>query len=95
MNMRKEVLLSSQMEGTRLSFSELLLFKNEKESNVSISDVEEVSNCVAVLNHGIRLLNKDNRLPITSLLIRKMHAILLQGGRGTSKRPGEFRASHN
>lgn len=87
---RKEALLSSQIEGTQSSLSDLLLFELDAAPGVSMDDVEEVSNYVAALKHGLRRLREDG-FPLSRRLIREMHALLLQGGRGASKQPGEFR----
>ncbi|MCS3748524.1 Fic family protein [Xanthomonas arboricola] len=89
---RKEALLSSQIEGTQSSFSDLLLFEMDAAPGVPVGDVEEVSNYVAALNHGLRRLREDD-FPLSLRLIREMHALLLQGGRGAGKQPGEFRRS--
>lgn len=87
---RKEALLSSQIEGTQSSLSDLLLFELDEAPGVPIDDVEEVSNYVAALNHGLKRLREDN-FPLSLRLIREMHALLLRGGRGAGKQPGEFR----
>ncbi|WP_173427205.1 Fic family protein [Pseudoxanthomonas suwonensis] len=87
---RKEALLSSQIEGTQSSLSDLLLFEADAAPGVPIDDVEEVSNYVAALNHGLRRLREDD-FPLSLRLIREMHALLLKGGRGATKQPGEFR----
>src|SRR6202521_3153130 len=90
---RKEALLSSQIEGTKSSFSDLLLFENEAVPGVPIDDVEEVSNYVAAVQHGLRRL--AGGFPLSLRLIREIHGILLRGGRGANKTPGEFRRSQN
>jgi Fic family protein len=90
---RKEAVLSSQIEGTQSSLSELLLFENDAAPGVPVVDVEEVSNYVAAMQHGLRRLRKG--FPLSLRLIREMHAILLRGGRGSNKTPGEFRRSQN
>jgi Fic family protein len=90
---RKEALLSSQIEGTKSSFSDLLLFENEAVPSVPIDDVEEVSNYVAAMQHGLRRIKGG--FPLSLRLIREIHAILLRGGRGANKTPGEFRRSQN
>src|SRR5882757_6009605 len=90
---QKEALLSSQIEGTQSSFSDLLLFENDAEPSVPIDDVEEVSNYVAALQHGLRRL--AGGFPLSLRLIREIHAILLRGGRGANKMPGDFRRSQN
>ncbi|WP_193552993.1 Fic family protein [Xanthomonas arboricola] len=87
---RKEALLSSQIEGTQSSLSDLLLFEMDAAPGVPIDDVEEVSNYVAALNHGLRRLREDD-FPLSLRLLREVHALLLQGGRGAGKQPGEFR----
>ena len=87
---RKEALLSSQIEGTQSSLSDLLLFELNEAPGVPVDDVEEVSNYVAALNHGLRRLREDE-FPLSLRLIREMHALLLQGGRGANRHPGEFR----
>lgn len=87
---RKEALLSSQIEGTQSSLSNLLLYELDEAPGVPLDDVEEVSNYVSALNHGLRRLREDD-FPLSLRLIREMHALLLQGGRGGNKHPGEFR----
>lgn len=87
---RKEALLSSQIEGTQSSLSDLLLYELDEAPGVPLDDVEEVSNYVAALNHGLRRLREDD-FPLSLRLIREMHALLLQGGRGGNKHSGEFR----
>src|SRR6266436_7090042 len=74
---RKEALLSSQIEGTKSSFSDLLLFENEAVPGVPIDDVEEVSNYVAAMQHGLRRIKGG--FPLSLRLIREIHAILLCG----------------
>src|SRR5882724_3881193 len=90
---RKEALLSSQIEGTQSSFSDLLLFESDAEPGVPIDDVEEVSNYVAAMQHGLRRI--AGGFPLSLRLIREIHAILLRGGRGANRTPGEFRRSQN
>ncbi|MGA9333293.1 MAG: Fic family protein, partial [Rudaea sp.] len=91
---RKEALLSSQIEGTQSSLSDLLLFELDETPGVPIDDVEEVSNYVAALNHGLRRIRNDH-FPLSLRLIREIHAVLLRGGRGANKNPGEFRKTQN
>jgi len=90
---RKEALLSSQIEGTQSSLSELLLFENEEVPGVPNEDVIEVSNYVAAMEHGLRRLREG--FPLSSRLIREIHGVLLAKGRGSDKQPGEFRTSQN
>lgn len=93
MYIRKEALLSSQIEGTQSSLSDLLLFENEEAPGVPISDVVEVSNYVAAMNHGLERIRSG--FPISLRLIREIHEILLARGRGATIQPGEFRHSQN
>jgi len=90
---RKEALLSSQIEGTQSSLADLLLFENEEVPGVPLNDVEEVSNYVAAMNHGLRRM--QDGFPLSSRLLREIHHVLLSGGRGADKSPGEFRRSQN
>lgn len=91
---RKEALLSSQIEGTQSSLTDLLLYENEQAPGVPLEDVQEVSNYVAAMNHGLNRLRNDN-FPLSLRLIRETHALLLAKGRGSNKHPGEFRRSQN
>ena len=91
---RKEAVLSSQIEGTQSSLSELLLFEEAQPAGVPVDDVEEVSRYVAALNHGIRRIREDG-FPLSLRLLREIHAVLLNSGRGSDKEPGEFRTSQN
>lgn len=93
MYVRKEALLSSQIEGTQSSFADLILFEHQQKPNVSLDDVEEVANYVQAINYGLKRLN-DN-FPMSLRLICEIHAILLSGTRGANKLPGEFRRSQN
>jgi Fic family protein len=90
---RKEAVLSSQIEGTQSTLSELLLFENEAAAGVPLDDVQEVSNYVAAMHHGLRRLREG--FPLSLRLIREIHAELLAKGRGAEKQPGEFRTSQN
>lgn len=93
MYVRKEALLSSQIEGTQSSLSDLLLFENDEIPQVPIDDVTEVSNYVAAIEHAMRRMRGG--FPLSLRLLREMHEILLKSGRGASKQPGEFRRSQN
>jgi Fic family protein len=90
---RREAVLSSQIEGTQSSLSDLLLFELDEAPGVPFDDVVEVSNYVAALEHGMTRLKED--FPLSSRLIREMHEVLLSRGRGSGKQPGEFRRSQN
>lgn len=93
MHVRKEALLSSQIEGTQSSFADLILFEQQQQYDVSLDDVEEVSNYVKAINTGLDLLKND--LPLSLRLLREIHQVLLSGSRGSGKLPGEFRRSQN
>jgi Fic family protein len=93
MYVRKEAVLSSMIESTRLSLSDLLLFELDQEPGVPLKDVQEVSNYVAALNHGLKRLVEG--FPISLRLIREIHRVLLAKGRGSYQTPGEFRRSQN
>jgi len=93
MYVRKEAVLSSMIEGTQSSLSDLLMFELDQQPGVPLDDVQEVSNYVAALEHGLNRLNEG--FPLSLRLMREMHAILLNHGRGSSKMPGEFRQSQN
>lgn len=90
---RKEALLSSQIEGTQSSFSDLLLFESKEAPGVPVEDVQEVSNYVAAMNHGLKRIRAG--FPLSLRLLREMHWILLSKGRGADKAPGEFRRTQN
>ena len=90
---RKEAVLSSQIEGTQSSLSDLLLFELEEIPGVPMDDVVEVSRYVAALEHGVERLRDG--FPLSNRLIRDMHAILLESGRGSSMTSGEFRRTQN
>lgn len=92
MYVRKEAVLSSQIEGTQSTLTDLLRFENEARGGHPIDDVREVSNYVDAMMYGLERLKK---LPLSLRLIREMHARLLQSGRGGTKNPGQFRRSQN
>ena len=93
MYIRKEAVLSSMIEGTQSSLSDLLLFELDQKPGVPLDDVREVSNYVAALDHGLRLL--QGGLPLSLRLFREIHGVLLTKGRGSNQTPGEFRRSQN
>lgn len=90
---RREAVLSSQIEGTQSSLSDLLLFELDEQPGVPFDDVVEVSNYVAALEHGMARLREG--FPLCNRLLREMHARLMERGRGSDKLPGEFRRSQN
>lgn len=93
MYVRKEALLSSQIEGTQSSWTDLILFENHQKVPVSQEDVEEVSHYVQAIQYGLERLQQD--FPLSLRLLREIHGVLLSGGRGAGKSPGEFRQSQN
>jgi Fic family protein len=93
MYVRKEAVLSSQIEGTQSSLSDLLLFEAEQLPGVPLDDVIEVSSYVAAMEHGLARIREG--FPLSNRLIREIHGVLLRRGRGSGKRPGEFRRSQN
>jgi Fic family protein len=92
MYVRKEAVLSSQIEGTQSTLSDLLRFETEAQAGQPIEDIREVSNYVDAMMYGLERLAE---IPLSLRLIREMHARLLQSGRGGTKNPGEFRRSQN
>jgi Fic family protein len=90
---RKEAVLSSQIEGTQSSLSDLLLFEIKEAPGVPLSDVKEVSNYVAAMYHGLDRLRDG--FPLSLRLFKEIHAILMKDTRGSEKEPGEFRRSQN
>ncbi len=93
MYIRKEAVLSSQIEGTQSSLSDLLLFESEEAPGVPLDDVQEVSNYVAALNHGVDRIKGG--FPLSLRLLREIHEVLLKRGRGSDRDPGHFRRSQN
>lgn len=87
---RKEALLSSQIEGTQCSLEDVLSPDTEDDS--SKHDIEEVSNYVKAMNQGLKRLSE---LPVCTRLIKEIHSVLMDGVRGSHKTPGEFRRSQN
>lgn len=90
---RREAVLSSQIEGTQSSLSDLLLFELDELPGRPFDDVVEVSNYVAALEHGMARLGEG--FPLCNRLLREMHMHLMSRGRGADKAPGEFRRSQN
>lgn len=90
---RKEAVLSSQIEGTQSSLSDLLMFEASETPGAPLDDVQEVSNYVAALDHGLKRVREG--FPISSRLLREIHGVLLRRGRGAQKDPGQFRRTQN
>lgn len=89
MYVRKEALLSSQIEGTQCTFDDLL---SPSQTQLHHKDVTDVVNYVRAVDRGVELLKK---MPLCTRLLRQVHAVLLDGVRGTEKNPGELRSSQN
>ncbi len=92
MYVRKEAVLSSQIEGTQATLLDLLEFETKTKDGDRTGDADEVLNYVNAMNYGLRRLKS---LPVSSRLIREIHGKLMAGVRGGRKTPGEFRRSQN
>lgn len=93
MYVRHEAVLSSQIEGTQSTLEDVLRFEVEGSTAADRpKDVEEVVNCIAAMNHGMKRLPK---LPLSKRLLCEIHKRLLKGVRGAERQPGEFRRSQN
>jgi len=88
---RKEAVLSSQIEGTQSSLADLLLYEIEEQPGVPVEDTREVSHCVAALEHGLQ--NLRGGLPLSTRLLRGMHEVLMSNTTGRGKTPGQLRRS--
>jgi Fic family protein len=91
---RKEAVLSSQIEGTQSSLSDLLLFENDEAPGVPMEDVRETANYLSAMRHGLTAI-EQGRLPLSSRLLREIHAILLHEARGGDVARGDFRRVQN
>ena len=89
---RREAVLSSRIEGTESSLSDLFLFEAAPSVEPAVPDVREVANYVRALEYGLR---RTTELPLSLRLIREVHALLMEGVRGEHMTPGEFRRSPN
>lgn len=94
MYVRKEAVLSSQIEGTQSTLSDLLEYENDAVPGTPLDDVREVSRYVAALYHGLDRI-ETGELPLSLRLIREIHGVLMRDGRGSVQSPGEFRRSQN
>jgi len=93
MYVRKEAVLSSQIEGTQASLSDLLRHESKAAPGGLVDDINEVSNYVSAMSHGLERLRSG--FPLSLRLMREIHEILLRDVRGGEKQPGEFRRSQN
>ncbi len=89
---KKEAVLSSQIEGTQSSLTDLLLHESDSAPGAPLDDVREVSNYISALQHGLERLPT---LPLSLRLLREVHEKLVADTRGGEKSPGEFRSSQN
>lgn len=94
MYVRKEAVLSSSIEGTQSTLTDLLEYENDAVPGTPLDDVKEVSRYVAALQHGITRI-RSGELPLSLRLIREIHQVLMADGRGSGQTPGEFRRSQN
>ena len=93
---RKEALLSSEIEGTQATLVDVLAWEQAEQPGASnIDDIEEVTNYVAAVNHAFNEINSQKGPPISMRLLNDCHRILMQGVRGATKQPGELRRSQN
>lgn len=92
MYVRKEAVLSSQIEGTQASLGDVLEVEAQIFDPLRPDDTEEILNYVNAMNYGLKRLSE---LPMSLRLIREIHAHLMQGVRGQHATPGEFRTSQN
>lgn len=91
---RKEAVLSSQIEGTQSSLSDLLLFEHDEAPGVPMADTRDTFNYIRAMNHGIARL--QGGFPLSLRLFKEVHQLLLESGRGAERAPpGEFRSSQN
>jgi len=91
---RKEALLSSEIEGTQATLTDVLSYEQTGQPGSSdIADVEEVANYVKAINYAFKEMHSKNGLPISARLLDECHRRLMQGVRGENKQPGEIRRS--
>lgn len=93
---RKEALLSSEIEGTQATLLDVIAWEQTDQSgDSSIDDIEEVTNYVAAIDHAFEQIHSKRGVPISTRLLNDCHRILMQGARGGNKQPGELRRSQN
>ena len=93
---RKEALLSSEIEGTQATLVDVFSFEHtEQVGSSSIDDVEEVANYVVAMNYALAELHSKRGLPLSVRLLHECHRRLMQGSRGADKQPSEIRRSQN
>ena len=94
MYVRKEAVLSSAIEGTQSTLTDLLRFEAVGVPGTPVDEVREVSRYVAALQHGIKRI-RTGKLPLSLRLLREVHHVLMRAGRGGTQTPGEFRRTQN
>ena len=93
---RKEALLSSEIEGTQATLTDIFSYENlNQPGETAVKDVEEVANYVHAINYGFKELENPKGLPLSIRLLNQCHLRLMQGARGANKQPGEIRSSQN
>lgn len=93
---RKEALLSSEIEGTQATLMDVLAFEQTDQPGKSTTeDIEEVANYVAAINHAFKEIHSRKGAPISVRLLNECHRILMHGVRGASKQPGNLWRSQN
>jgi Fic family protein len=94
MYVRKEAVLSSAIEGTQSTLSDLLRYEAEGAPGTPVDEVREVSRYVAALQYGVGRI-RSGKLPLSLRLLREIHEALMTGGRGGVRAPGQFRRTQN
>src|SRR5580700_8826783 len=92
MYVRREAVLSSQIEGTQSTLDDVLAYEIDPERANLPRDIDEVANYISAMNYGLRRLET---LPLSLRLLREIHGRLMTGTRGGSKSPGQFRETQN
>ncbi len=93
---RKEALLSSEIEGTQATLADVLSWEEARQPGASgIEDIEEITNYVSAVNYAFEQIGAPLGAPLSVRLLNECHRILMQGGRGATKQPGELRRSQN
>ncbi|MCP5143767.1 MAG: Fic family protein [Gammaproteobacteria bacterium] len=93
---RKEALLSSEIEGTQATLVDVLTFEQtDQVGDSAVDDIEEVTNYVAAVNHAFKQMQAKKGVPISIRLFNDCHGILMRGVRGANKQPGVLRRSQN
>ncbi len=86
-------MLSSKIEGTQSSLSDLLLFEHDEAPGVPVADTRESFNYIRAMNHGLARVRDG--FPLSLRLLKEIHGLLLESGRGASRAPGQLRSTQN